>query len=457
MDCTLCVINRPQPSNCASIDRFWHEHITDGHMFILCFYWQVLTWTHHGRTHVHFVLLLTGFDMNTLRTNTCSFCASVDQFWREHIPDGHMFILCFYWQVLTWTHHGRTHVHSVLLLISFDVNTSRTGTCSFCASIDRFWHEHITDGHMFILCFYWQVLTWTHYGRTHVHFVLLLISFDVNTSRTGTCSFCVSIDRFWREHITDNHMFILCFYWQVLTWTHHGRAHVHFVLFLDMFWREHITHGYTFILCFYWQVLTWTHHGRTHVQYIHYTSSDRFWLDHITDGYMFVLCFCWQVLTWTHHGRAHVHFVLLLSGFDVNTSRTGTCSFCASIDRFWRLHITDGHNDVHYVLLLAGFDMNTAWTHTCSLCASFAKFWHEHITDGHMFIHIILLTGFDVNTSRTGTGSTGGSSRGSSSSGHHSDLINQLGDAGDVKQFLSSEVGRPWVSHITMHSQFLAS
>ncbi|KAK3098133.1 hypothetical protein FSP39_016489 [Pinctada imbricata] len=47
---------------------------------------------------------------------------------------------------------------------------------------------------------------------------------------------------------------------------------------------------------------------------------------------------------------------------------------------------------------------------------------------------------FDVSSSRTGAGSTGGSSRGSSSSGHHSDLINQLADNGDVKQFLSSEL-----------------
>ena len=198
------------------LTRFLREHITDGHLFILYFYWQVLKWTHHGRAHVHFVLLLTGFEMNTSRTATCSLCASDDRFWHEHITDGHMSILCFYWQVLKWTHHGRAHVYFVLLLTvfimntsrtgtcqfcasieGFDVNTPRTGTCSFCVSLDRVWREHTTDGHMFILCFSWQGLTWTHYGRTHVHFVLLLTGFDVNTSRTNTYSFCASIDGFW--------------------------------------------------------------------------------------------------------------------------------------------------------------------------------------------------------------------------------------------------------------------
>ena len=222
---------------------------------------------------------------------------------------------------------------------------------------------------------------------------------------------------------------ILCFCWQVLTWMHHGRAHVHFVLLLtrwtntnrriiilcsvDRFWREQITDGHLFILCFYWQVLTWIHHGRP---------------------FFFILCFYWQGLTWTHCGRPHVHFVLLLTGFDVNTSRTCTYSFCASIDRFWNGHITDGH-----MFILCFYWQVLTWT-------------HHGRTHAH---YVLLLTGFDVNTSRTGTGSTGGSSRGSSSSGHHSDLINQLGDAGDVKQFLSSEVWCPL--SVTYNNTFTVS
>lgn len=40
----------------------------------------------------------------------------------------------------------------------------------------------------------------------------------------------------------------------------------------------------------------------------------------------------------------------------------------------------------------------------------------------------------------TGAGSSGASSRGSSSSGRHSDLINQLGDTSDLRQYNPTEV-----------------
>ncbi|XP_021361265.1 protein still life, isoform SIF type 1-like [Mizuhopecten yessoensis] len=48
------------------------------------------------------------------------------------------------------------------------------------------------------------------------------------------------------------------------------------------------------------------------------------------------------------------------------------------------------------------------------------------------------MTGLEVGSTKTG-GSSGGSSHGSSSSGRHSDIINQLGEGSDIKQFMSPE------------------